>query len=83
MLFRSFLPALLLIVLTVFAFASAGLAVGIAMLAVTLIYVLLWMAAGSALNTIYVSALYQYAACNEVPSGFDAGALERAFKTKQ
>jgi hypothetical protein len=82
-LFLLFLPAALLIVLTVAAFASAGIVVGIAALAVTVAYVLLWMAAGSALNTIYLSALYHYAACDEVPTGFEASALAGAFTAKR
>jgi hypothetical protein len=81
--FLLFLPALVLMVLTAAAFASVGLVVGFAALAVTLAYVLLWMAAGSALNTIYVSALYHYAACDQVPTGFEASALAGAFTAKR
>jgi hypothetical protein len=81
--FLLFLPALLLMVLTAAAFASAGLIVGIAALAVTVVYVLLWLAVGSALNTIYLSALYHYAACDEVPTGFEASALAGAFTAKR
>jgi hypothetical protein len=80
--FLMFLPGLLLLALTVFAFASMGLVAGFVMLAVAVVYMVLAMAAGSALNTIYLSALYQYAAFNQVPTGFDARALEGAFKAK-
>jgi hypothetical protein len=47
------------------------------------LYVLLWMAVGSALNGIYLSALYQYAAYNQIPRGFDADTLQHAFEPKK
>jgi hypothetical protein len=41
------------------------------------------MAVGSALNVIFLSALYHYAAFEEVPTGFDASTMEGAFRSKE
>jgi hypothetical protein len=53
--------------------------VGIALAALGLIYLLVASAAASALNGIFLSALYQYAEVREIPEGFDRSVLERAF----
>jgi hypothetical protein len=37
---------------------------------------------GAALDAIFLGALYQYAAYKNVPAGFDAGAVEGAFRRK-
>jgi hypothetical protein len=36
-------------------------------------------AVASALNTVFVTALYQYAAFDQVPAGFDQDTMSRAF----
>jgi hypothetical protein len=40
-------------------------------------------AVGAALDTIFLSALYQYAAFDQVPSGFDREAMAGAFQAKK
>lgn len=55
---------------------------GVALLAAAVVYLLVLAAAGSALNGIFLAALYQYAAFNQVPGGFEQGILERAFARK-
>ncbi len=55
---------------------SAGVVVGIA---VTVVAFGLIMAASSALNAVLVAALYEYAATDRVPRGFDEAALRGAF----
>jgi hypothetical protein len=80
-LFLLFLPGLAL-------FIAGGLlclnhaALGLAVLFLGLVYGLVWMAVGSALTVIFQSALYQYAAFGEVPSGFDATDMQQAFQSK-
>jgi hypothetical protein len=78
--FLLFLPALLLIALTVGLFAAGLWPVALVALVLTLLYLLAWGAVGSALDTIYLTALYQYAAFNTVPNGFEAGTMARAFE---
>jgi hypothetical protein len=57
-------------------------AAGIAAAAVALVYFLGLSAAGSAVNGIFVGALYQYAAQGQVPEGFDAETMKHAFRAK-
>jgi hypothetical protein len=56
---------------------------GIALLLAALVYFLLWLAIGPALNGIFLGALYQYAASGEVPRGFSGNELKRAFRRKR
>jgi hypothetical protein len=77
--FLLFLPALLLIGVTVAAFANGLIALGIALVAVTVLYVIGFAVVNSALNTIFLGAMYQYAAFDKVPVGFDEGTLRSAF----
>jgi hypothetical protein len=55
---------------------------GLALVALAVAYLLACSAVGSALNTIFLSALYQYAAFKQVPAGFEAGELAGAFRSK-
>lgn len=55
---------------------------GLAVAGLGIVYLIGWMAASSALNGIFVGALYQYAAFGEVPNGFDRGDMDRAFAGK-
>jgi hypothetical protein len=71
---------LLLIVGGMLCMAHPGL--GLAVVGMAIIYFLIAGAAGSALQGIFVAALYQYAAYGEVPDGFEKRALRRAFATK-
>lgn len=52
---------------------------GVALLVVGALWLLLMSAVGSALDTIFLSALYQFAAFDEVPAGFDRRTMEEAF----
>jgi hypothetical protein len=81
-LFLLFLPGLALIGGGLLLAATHGL-LGLAVAAIGGVYLLAWMAVGSALNVIFLSALYQYAAFGEVPGGFDGPALAHAFGAKK
>ncbi len=57
-----------------------GMAVpGVALLVVAGIAFLMHMAVGAALHTIFLAALYQYAAQDRVPEGFDRNVMASAF----
>lgn len=78
-LFLLAIPVLLVFVVGVVALASGMVPVGVALMVVAGILFLLHMAVSSALHTIFLAALYQYAAEDRVPEGFDRGAMEGAF----
>jgi hypothetical protein len=75
------LPGIALIVAAVVA-GMYVLPLGIALGVVAGVYFLLLMAVSSALDGIFVGALYQYAAHGEVPSGFEGEYLAHAFRRK-
>jgi hypothetical protein len=75
------LPGIALIFIGVMLLSNQA-ALGIALAAFGMIYLLGWSAAGSALNGIFLSALYQYAEVREVPDGFDGNVLKRAFGSR-
>jgi hypothetical protein len=82
------LPLIALIAIGVFCIAgsqnaSALLWVGVAVFVLAGLYFLVFLAVASALGTIFQSALYQYAAFNSVPEGFDGYAMEEAFVTRR
>ncbi len=81
-LFLLAIPVFLLFVAGAVVIAKGMVPVGIALLVVGAIAGLLHMAVGSALNTILLAALYQYAADRNVPLGFDRDQFEGAFQTK-
>jgi hypothetical protein len=81
--FLLFLPALLLIALTAILFAMGLWPLALVVLVPTVLYLLAWGAVGSALDTIYLTALYQYAAFNTVPNGFEGDTMARAFQSSQ
>lgn len=78
-LFLLFIPVLLVFVVGIVALVGGMTPVGIALMVVAGILFLLHMAVSSALQTIFLAALYQYAAEDRVPEGFDRGAMEGAF----
>ena len=80
--FLLFLPVLLLGFATAMAFVYVGATVGWVLLAATVVAALTWAAASSALSGIYLSALFQYAAYERVPEGFNAEVLSKAFYAK-
>ncbi len=75
------IPGILLAVIGIF-LCTKVLALGLTVLALAGLYILLLSAAGSALNGIFLTALYQYAANGQVPDGFDRDNMEQAFKHK-
>ena len=80
-LFLLALPGILLL-LAGLAVCTQVFAVGVALVVVAALYLLLAAAAGSALQGIFVGALYEYAARGQVPAGFDGRSIERAFGAK-
>lgn len=80
--FLLFLPLILLFLLGGYMLTQGMVAAGITVLVIGGIGVLLHSAIGSALNTILLAALYQYAADNRVPEEFDPSQFSHAFESK-
>ncbi len=57
--------------------------VAVAVFAVAGVYFLVYLAVASAMDTIFLTALYQYAAFNTVPEGFDEDAMQNAFRRRR
>jgi hypothetical protein len=81
----------LLLLLPGFLLIVAGVALGVLLQSVPLgmglgalgvLYLLAASVACAALDTIFLAALYQYAAFERVPQGFDRNSMEGAFKKK-
>lgn len=81
-LFLLFIPVILIFVVGVFALANGAAPIGIALIVVGVIALLLHSAISTALNTILLAALYQYASEDRVPRGFDRNTFEGAFQPK-
>jgi hypothetical protein len=78
------LPGILLLIGGGVACASLNpVAIGLSIVGLGLLYCLLAFAVCAALDTIFLSALYQFAAFDKVPEGFDRGTIEGAFSKKQ
>jgi hypothetical protein len=75
------LPAILIFAVALGLFGVAP-AAGGAAIVLAVLYLALASAAGSALHGIYLGALYQYAAFNRVPDGFERSTMEGAFRRK-
>jgi hypothetical protein len=75
------LPGILLLVVG-FAVATKVLALGLALIALAVVYFLAVAAISAALQGIFISALYQYASNGQVPSGYDAEVMRSAFGRK-
>jgi Family of unknown function (DUF6159) len=73
------IPVFLLVIVGVVLLAQGMVVPGIAMLVAGGIAFLLHMAISSALHTIFLAALYQYAAEDRVPEGFDRQVMANAF----
>lgn len=80
-----YIPGVLLLVAGGFIAANGGnmVAVGLALIALAVIYFVIAAAVGSALQGIYVTALYEYAAFETVPQGFDGDTLRGAFRHRE
>jgi hypothetical protein len=67
--------------------AAAGASLPTALIIALAILGVIWLlgasAIGAALDTIFLSALYQYAAFDKVPNGFDRQSIEEAFVQKK
>jgi hypothetical protein len=81
-LFLLAIPVILLFVGGGVLLAKGAVPVGAALIAAGIVAGLLHMAVSSALNTILLAALYQYAADRNVPTGFSADQFEGAFQSK-
>jgi hypothetical protein len=81
-LFLFLLPALLVGILGALMIAAAP-PVGLLLVALAVLYFLVWLAVGPALNGIFLAALYQFASTGSVPNGFDQHVLANAFGSKK
>jgi len=81
-LFLLAIPVILLFVGGAALLAKGMVPVGVALIVAGVIAGMLHMAISSALNTILLAALYQYAADRNVPEGFNRDQFEGAFQTK-
>src|SRR5262245_27249825 len=79
--FLILLPGFLLLIGGVAAgVALSSLAVGLAVGALGVVWLMIGAAVCSALSTVFLSALYQYAAFEKVPDGFNRESIEKAFE---
>ncbi len=78
-LFLLFLPVILIFVAGILLIAQGMTVPGVAVLVVAGIAFLMHMAVSSALHTIFLAAIYLYAAEDRVPAGFDRGVMAGAF----
>ncbi|QJW99330.1 DUF6159 family protein [Frigoriglobus tundricola] len=78
-LFLLLIPVVLLFVAGGWLLASGSTVPGAVLLVAGGISMLLHMAVGAALHTIFLAALYQFAADERVPEGFDRRVMETAF----
>jgi hypothetical protein len=77
------IPGILLVVLAVLLLSSGvPVALGITVLVLAMLYFLGLAAVAAALQGIFVTALYQYAANGQIPTGFDASTMRGAFGPK-
>jgi hypothetical protein len=81
-LFLLFIPVLAIFIVGILALGSGATPVGVALIVVGVIGLLLHSAIASALNTILLAALYQYAADDRVPDEFDRATFAGAFQPK-
>lgn len=78
------LPGFLLLIAAVaLGIVTSSAAVGLGVGALAVVYLLLGFAACAALDSIFLSALYQYAAFDKVPDGFSRESIEGAFEGKK
>ncbi len=78
-----FLPGLLILAAGIFLLANGQpVALGLTVIGLGVVWMLGAGAVGATLDTIFLSALYQYAAYDRVPEGFDRRSIEGAFTPK-
>jgi hypothetical protein len=76
------IPGVVILLLGIAMCVGNLLPVGVALILLAVLYFLGVAAVGAALDTIFLGALYQFAAFQRIPAGFDAGAMEGAFRRK-
>ncbi|MBA4066989.1 MAG: hypothetical protein C0501_25425 [Isosphaera sp.] len=77
------IPVILLFVAGGLLLGQGSTTAGVALLVAGVVAALLHAAVSSALNTILLAALYQFAADRRVPAGFDRSQFEGAFAARQ
>jgi len=78
------IPAFLLILGGAFLAVSVDpVWLGVTVIGLGLLYLLLFFAVAAALDTVFLSALYQYAAFEQVPNGFSRDDIQGAFGHKK
>lgn len=82
-LFLLALPILLVFLVGMYCLASGLVPVGVVLLVAAGVTFLIYLAVSSALHTIMLAALYEYAAERRVPEGFDRDAMEGSFATSK
>ena len=75
------MPGILLIALGIYGFVAWGVAVGIMILALAIVYILLVAIVSSAAEAVLVAALYRYATTGKVSEEFQGFAFEKPFVT--
>ena len=75
------MPGILLIALGIYGFVAWGVAVGIMILALAIVYILLVTIVASAAEAVLVAALYRYATTGKVSEEFQGFAFENPFVT--
>lgn len=80
--FLSLLPGIAAVMAGVFLLSGGSQAIGIALIVVGVCWILLTTLVSSAIDSILLSALYLYAAEDQVPQGFDRGVLHNAFTSR-
>lgn len=81
-LFLLALPIMLVAMAGVYCLSAGMVPVGVALLIAAGIALLIYLAVSSAMNTILLAALYEYASEHRVPEGFDSGVMTGAFTSK-
>ena len=79
--FLLLLPGLALLGIGAYLFTISPVA-GAFGVGVAILYMILWGAASSALNGIFVTALYQFASQGKIPASFDRRQIEQVFRAK-
>ena len=80
--FLLLLPGLGILGVGAWLFTAVSPILGGVVVGLGVLYLILWGAASSALNGIFVSALYQYAAQGKIPGAFEPRQIEQAFRAK-
>ena len=80
--FLASLPGIALVVGGAYAIGTVGAALGIALVALGIVWVMIVSLVSTTLDSIVLAALYLYAAPRTVPPYFDRGMLEASFRRR-